>query len=78
MVRHSLGKTKRPRDPNQLAKLITDLATGEKSEPVLTGNPKFVERASKAGKVGGKARAEKLTPEERKKIAAKAAKKRWG
>ena len=27
---------------------------------------------------GGKARAEKLTPEERKKIAAKAAKKRWG
>lgn len=72
MVKHSVGKQKRPRDANQLAKLITELATGEKTEkaePSLSAK----EVASK----GGKARAEKLTPEERKKIAVKAAKKRW-
>lgn len=73
------------KDLNQLAKFIVDRATGEApspkgEEPRLNGhsNPKFVERARKGGLKGGKARAEKLTPEERKKIAAKAAKKRWG
>jgi len=36
------------------------------------------EIGSKGGKVGGKARAEKLTQSERSKIASIAAKKRWG
>jgi general stress protein YciG len=35
------------------------------------------EMGRKGGEKGGKARAEKLTPKERKRIAQKAAKKRW-
>lgn len=35
-------------------------------------------RASKAGKIGGRARAEKLSPERRSEIAREAAKARWG
>jgi hypothetical protein len=44
-----------------------------------TGQPKFdaVELGRKGGLKGGKARAEKLTPEQRKEIARKAAKARW-
>jgi hypothetical protein len=33
---------------------------------------------SKGGRIGGKARAESLTPEQRKEIAKKAAEARWG
>lgn len=36
-----------------------------------------VEAGTKGGKVGGKARAEKLSPKKRKEIAQKAAKSRW-
>lgn len=65
---------KRPRDPNQLAKLMVDLATGEAEEPERTVNEK---RASKAGSVGGPARAKALTPAERSEIASIAAQARW-
>ena len=65
---------KRPHDPNQLAKLVVDIATDEVSEAEET--PK-VERARKAGKRGGPARAEKLTPERRAEIARNAATSRW-
>lgn len=68
---------KRPRDANQLAKLITDLATGEASEPESTKNPHAVALGRLGGLKGGKARAEKLTAKKRKAIAKKAAKKRW-
>ena len=65
---------KRPRDPNQLAKLIVDIATGEaQDEPP----PAKAEGQVKGGKIGGKARAEKLTPDQRSEIARKAAKSRW-
>jgi hypothetical protein len=65
---------KRPRDPNQLAKLITDIATGEAEE----GEPSAtVQRASKAGAVGGAARAKALTPSQRAEIASIAAAARW-
>ena len=37
----------------------------------------FKRQGSKGGKLGGQARMEKLTPEERKAIAAKAAAARW-
>ncbi len=67
------GKAKRPRDANQLAKLVTDIATGEVDD-CLTPEE---ERARKAGKAGGKKRAEKLTPERRKEIAKRAAEARW-
>lgn len=65
---------KRPRDPNQLAKLITDLATGEATDPPDTRDQAAVALGSK----GGAARAGNMTPERRREIAKKAASKRWG
>ena len=70
-----MAKTpKRPRDPNQLAKLVVDLATGEASEapPSVTAA-----RAEKAGRKGGPARARALTAEQRADIARLAAEARW-
>lgn len=70
----------RPRDPNQLAKLIVDIATGEAqddSKPVRNKNPAAVELGRLGGSKGGKARAAKLSPEQRSEIAAKAAQERW-
>jgi hypothetical protein len=67
-------KPKRPRDPSQLAKLVVDIATGEEEEQEATALQK---RAAKGGKVGGKARAKALTPEERSEIARTAAAARW-
>lgn len=68
-------KPKRPRDANQLAKFIVDVATGtQDSEPERSATEV---RASKAGKKGGPARAKSLTPEERSKIASVAAQARW-
>jgi len=64
---------KRPRDPNQLAKLITDIATGEAPDD-SPKDPAAVALGSK----GGKARAATMTPERRAEIARKAAAKRWG
>ena len=71
---------KRPRDVNQLAKSIVDMATGEipAVEPIDDGkNPAAVALGRLGGLKGGKARAEKLTAEERSAIATKAAKTRW-
>lgn len=65
---------KRPRDVNQLAKLITDIATGDAEEAPDTRDPAAVAMGSK----GGKARASSMTPERRKEIAKAAAAKRWG
>lgn len=67
-------KPKRPRDPNQLAKLIVDIASGEQEDQPPT--PKD-EAAQAMGKKGGKARAASMTPERRAEIARKAAAKRW-
>jgi hypothetical protein len=65
---------KRPRDPNQLAKLMVDIASGDVEEAEKTITEK---RASKAGTVGGPARAASLTPEQRSEIARLAAAARW-
>ena len=76
-------RLKRPRDPVQLAKLIGDIATGQVEDaapppPVDPNkNQAAVELGRKGGLKGGRARAESLTPEQRKKIAQVAAKKRW-
>lgn len=69
-------KTNTRKDFTQIAFAVVQQATGE-SEPEkeLTGKKAD---SSKGGKAGGKARAEKLTPEERSEIAKKAAAKRWG
>jgi len=70
---------KRPRDPNQLGKLIVDLATGEAEETLTedTRDPAAVELGRKGGLKGGKARAAKMTAEERSESARKAACARW-
>lgn len=65
---------KRPRDPNQLAKMMIDIATREGEKVQRTANE---ERAAKAGSVGGPARARALTPEQRSEIAKAAASARW-
>jgi hypothetical protein len=69
-----------PRDTNLLAKSIVDEATGEAEEeqPEDEGkNPAAVALGRLGGKKGGKARAEKLSPERRSEIAKKAAAARW-
>ena len=71
---------KRPRDTNQLAKFIVDLATGEQTEPkpAETGkDPAAVALGRKGAIKGGKARAKSLSPAKRKAIAKKAAVQRW-
>ena len=72
-------KPKRPRDANQLAKFIVDVATGAMAlpDPYEGKNPAAVELGRLGGKKGGAARAKKLTAEQRKKIAQKAAKARY-
>jgi hypothetical protein len=70
---------KRPRDPNQLGKLIVDIATGqvEDAKPASDKNQAAVELGRKGGLVGGKARAASMTPEERSALAKRAATVRW-
>lgn len=71
---------KRPRDANQLAKLIVDMATGEAPADTVTGdgkNPAAVALGRLGGLKGGKARAAKLSPKKRSEIAKKAARTRW-
>ena len=68
------GKSpKRPRDANQLAKLVVDLATGEENE----GSTELVKAQQRGGLKGGPARAKALTPEQRSEIARLAAEARW-
>jgi hypothetical protein len=70
---------KRPRDPNQLGKLIADIATGEGDDTPQESekNPAAVELGRKGGLKGGKARAEKMTAKQRTASARKAAAARW-
>ena len=69
---------KRPRDVNQLAKLIVDISTGlAPPEPPSNKNPAAVALGKLGGAKGGPARAAALTPAKRKAIAKKAAAKRW-
>lgn len=75
----AMTNPKRPRDPNQLAKLIADIATGEVTETKTDDgkDPAAVALGRKGGLKGGDARAKKLTAERRSEIAKKAAKARW-
>ena len=68
---------KRPRDPNQLAKAIVDIATGEAEDTVSEKKRNPPKRGRAGGLKGGKARAKKLTPDQRSNIARQAAKARW-
>lgn len=69
---------KRPRDPNQLAKLIVDIAAGEAEDTISDKKRRTTPvRGSLGGIKGGKARAASLTIQKRSEIAQKAAKARW-
>jgi hypothetical protein len=68
---------KRPRDPNQLAKLIVDIATGETEDTVSEQKRNPPKRGRLGGLKGGKSRAAKLTSNRRSVIARKAANARW-
>ncbi len=70
-------RPKRPRDPNQLGKLIVDLSVGETSEAEPAPDSPAVEFARQGGLKGGQARAEKLSKEKRVEIARQAAAVRW-
>lgn len=74
------NKFKRPKDTNQKAKMIVDIATGEAEESIapLSGkNPNAVALGKLGGLKGGKARAKALSKKRRSEIAKKAAKARW-
>lgn len=73
------SRKKRPRDVSQRAKLIVDIATGEVEDenPDEGKNPHAVALGRLGGQKGGKARAAKLTPEQRSDIARRAARARW-
>lgn len=79
----TVGKGKRPRDPNQLAKWIVEQSTAETptQEPAKVPSDLSQYMAAmgrKGGLVGGKRRLVTMTPAQRKKAAAKAAAARWG
>ena len=67
-------QSKRPRDPNQLAKLMVDIASGEEQECKPTEER---EKLAAAKRKGAKARARALSPRERSEIASAAAAARW-
>lgn len=72
-------RPKRPRDTNQLAKLIVGISTGEvkDQDPNAGKSEAAIARGRAGGVKGGVARAATLSEERRKEIAQKAAKKRW-
>ncbi len=77
------SSNKRPRDVNQLAASIVDAATdgeptAEPATPEHEKDPLAVELGRRGGLKGGAARAAKLSPEQRREIAKKAAAARWG
>lgn len=72
-------RPRRPRDPSQLAHSVYLEAIGEASspKPEREKNPAAVALGLLGGAKGGRARAAKMTAEERAESARKAAKARW-
>jgi hypothetical protein len=69
---------KRPRDPNQLAKFIVDVAAGEIPDRPPTPEEQGKDPAAAAlGRKGGAARAKALDAKQRAEIARKGAASRW-
>ena len=78
----TVGKGKRPRDPNQLAKWIVERSTAEeKPAPSTPTAPSIsaymASMGRKGGQLGGKRRLITMTPEQRRIAAQKAAGARW-
>jgi hypothetical protein len=68
--------SKRPRDTAQLAKQVFDIAIGE-AEDTVSESKRNPPPQRAGGLKGGKARARKLTTQERHRIATDAAQARW-
>lgn len=71
------SKPKRPADLNKQAASIVAAATVGEPDPDEGKDPAAVSLGRRGGLRGGKARAAKLTPEQRREIAQKAAQARW-
>lgn len=73
---------KRPRDPNQLGKMIVDISVGETADHAAASernkDPAAVSLGRRGGEKGGKARAKNLSAAKRAEIARRAANARWG
>lgn len=69
-------KKKLPKDTNQKAKSVVELATGESNADETKSAAQILGR--QGGLKGGKARAKALSAKRRKEIAQKAAAIRWG
>ena len=69
-----MKRSKRTPDVNVIASEIVSKATDEAH---IIKNPNAVALGRLGGLKGGKARAKKLTPEQRREIAKKAARARW-
>ncbi len=74
-----MARLKRPRDPNQLARLVVQIATGEVEDkaPERQRNAKFGALSDLGAAKGGHARAKTLSPRKRRQIASAAARARW-
>lgn len=73
-------RPRRPRDPNELAFQVFQEAIGEAPPPMAEDkakNPAAVALGKLGGAKGGRARAAKMTAEERAESARKAAAARW-
>lgn len=72
-------RSRRPRDPNQLASIIVGEATGqiERKDPDAGKDPAAVALGRKGGLKGGKARAKALSADQRRESAKRAADARW-
>ena len=82
----TIGKGKRPRDPNQLAKWIVEQSTSDTPEPEeapaeasapVNLSEYMAAIGRKGGQIGGKRRLKTMTKAERHRVAAKGAKARW-
>ncbi len=73
------SRKRRPADLNSLAaSIVADSVDEDKDEPADDGkNPAAVALGRKGGLKGGRARADKLTAEQRSEIARRAAAARW-
>jgi hypothetical protein len=74
-------RSSKPRDTNAMAAAIVAQSTDPEDQgddPYEGKNPAAVELGKLGGQKGGKARAARLTPQERSEIAKKAAVARWG
>ena len=68
-------RPKRPRDANQLAKIIVDMSIGDSAIEQAPSNRQLA--SQKGGLKGGPKRANQLSPKRRSEIAKKAAQGRW-